>query len=90
MNLYSEVKRPALKFPPFAGREFRLSAKSKDIFDELRKRDVMLHHPYDCYTAVEDFIEAGANDPSVISMKQTLYRTSKDSPIFRSLIEAAA
>jgi polyphosphate kinase len=89
MNLYSEVKRPALKFPPFAGREFRLSAKSKDIFDELRKRDVMLHHPYDCYTAVEDFIEAGANDPSVISMKQTLYRTSKDSPIFRSLIEAA-
>lgn len=89
MNLYSEIKRPALKFPPFAGREFRLSAKSRDMFDELRKRDVMLHHPFDCYTAVEDFIEAGANDPNVISMKQTLYRTSKDSPIFRSLIEAA-
>jgi polyphosphate kinase len=89
MNLYSEVKRPALKFPPFAGREFRLSPKSRDIFDELRKRDVMLHHPFDCYTAVEDFIEAGAKDPNVISMKQTLYRTSKDSPIFRSLIEAA-
>src|SRR6185369_15322205 len=48
-----------------------------------------LHHPFDCYTAVEDFIEAGAKDPNVISMKQTLYRTSKDSPIFRSLIEAA-
>jgi polyphosphate kinase len=89
MNLYSEVKRPALKFPSFSGREFRLSGKSRDIFEELRKRDVMLHHPFDSYTAVEGFIEAGAEDPNVISMKQTLYRTSKDSPIFRSLIEAA-
>lgn len=89
MNLYSEVKRPALKFVPFAGKEFRLSNKSTDIFDELRKRDVMLHHPFDSYSAVESFIEAAAMDPSVISMKQTLYRTSKDSPIFRALIEAA-
>jgi polyphosphate kinase len=89
MNLYSEVKRPALMYSPFAGREFRLSKKSMDIFEELRVRDVMLHHPFDCYTTVEGFIEAGAEDPSVIAMKQTLYRTSKDSPIFRSLIEAA-
>lgn len=89
MNLYSEVKRPALKYPAFAGKEFRLSPKSTDIFDELRKKDVMLHHPFDSYTAVEGFIEAGAKDPNVISMKQTLYRTSKDSPIFRALIEAA-
>ena len=89
MNLYSEVKRPALKFPPFVGKEFRLSAKSTDIFDELRKRDVMLHHPFDSYSAVEGFIESAALDPNVISMKQTLYRTSKDSPIFRALIEAA-
>ena len=89
MNLYAEVKRPELKYPAFAGREFRLSAKSTDIFDELRKRDVMLHHPFDSYKAVENFIEAGAADPNVISIKQTLYRTSKDSPIFRALIEAA-
>ena len=88
MNLYAEVKRPALKYPPFGGREFRLNPKSADIFDELRRRDVLLHHPFDCYTAVEGFIEAGARDPNVISMKQTLYRTSKDSPIFRALIEA--
>ena len=88
MNLYAEVKRPALKYPPFGGKEFRLSPKSTDIFDELRQRDVLLHHPFDCYTAVEDFIEAGSKDPNVISIKQTLYRTSKDSPIFRSLIEA--
>jgi polyphosphate kinase len=88
MNLYSEVKRPALKYPAFVAREFKLSAKSTDIFDELRKHDVMLHHPFDSYKTVEEFVEAGAQDPSVISMKQTLYRTSKDSPIFTALIEA--
>ncbi len=88
MNLYSEVKEPRLKYPAFVARDFKLSPKSIDIFDELRKRDVMLHHPFDSYNAVEEFIEAGAQDPSVISMKQTLYRTSKDSPIFTALIEA--
>jgi polyphosphate kinase len=89
MNMYSEVKRPALKYSLFSGADLRLSKKSKDIFDELQTRDVMLHHPFDSYKAVEAFIEAGAEDPNVISMKQTLYRTSKDSPIFRALIEAA-
>ncbi|MGH9596589.1 MAG: polyphosphate kinase 1, partial [Edaphobacter sp.] len=88
MNLYSQVKGPTLKYPAFAARDFKLSAKSTDIFDELRKHDVMLHHPFDSYKTVEEFIEAGAQDPSVISMKQTLYRTSKDSPIFTALIEA--
>jgi polyphosphate kinase len=88
MNLYSQVKQPLLKYPAFVAKEFKLSAKSTDIFDELRKRDVMLHHPFDSYKAVEEFIEAGAQDPSVISMKQTLYRTSKDSPIFKALTEA--
>jgi polyphosphate kinase len=88
MNLYSEVKRPALKYPAFVAREYKMSAKSTDIFDELRKHDVMLHHPFDSYKTVEEFVEAGAQDPSVISMKQTLYRTSKDSPIFKALIEA--
>jgi polyphosphate kinase len=88
MNLYSEVKEPKLKYPAFVANDFRLSAKSADIFDELRKHDVMLHHPFDSYKTVEDFIEAAAKDPGVISMKQTLYRTSKDSPIFTALIEA--
>src|SRR3984885_2874440 len=49
MNLYSEAKRPALKYPPFAGKEFHLQPKSVDLFDELRNRDVMLHHPFDSY-----------------------------------------
>jgi polyphosphate kinase len=88
MNLYSEVKETRLKYPAFAAKDFKLGAKSVDIFDELRKHDVMLHHPFDSYKTVEEFIEAGAHDPSVISMKQTLYRTSKDSPIFTALTEA--
>jgi polyphosphate kinase len=89
MNLYSEAKRPELKYPAFSGKKFKLDEKCVDLFEELRKKDVMLHHPFDSYAAVENFIELGAVDPAVISMKQTLYRTSKDSPIFRALIEAA-
>lgn len=89
MNLYSEARRPELKYPPFSGREFKLSAKATDLFDELRMRDVLLHHPFDSYKAVEAFVGSGAADPAVISMKQTLYRTSADSSMFRALIEAA-
>ena len=89
MNLYSDAKIPALKYAPFHGKQYKLSSKSEDLFAELRKKDVLLHHPYDSYRTVEEFIGAGARDEHVISMKQTLYRTSKDSPIFRALIEAA-
>jgi polyphosphate kinase len=89
MNLYGLVNRPDLKFQPFAPRELRLHRKSADLFDELRHHDVLLHHPYDSYDGVVGFIEAGASDPNVVSMKQTLYRTSDDSPIFRALTEAA-
>jgi polyphosphate kinase len=88
MNLYALVKTPELKYPAFSGRPYRLSAKSEDLFAELRTKDVLLHHPFDSYATVEQFIEAGARDASVITMKQTLYRTSKDSAIFESLIEA--
>ena len=89
MNLYSEAKRPELKYPSFAGKEYRLGAKSADLFEDLRHADLLLHHPFDSYKTVESFIEAGAVDPAVISMKQTLYRTSADSPMFKALIEAA-
>ncbi len=88
MNLYTEVKEPKLKYSAFVAKDFKLSAKSTDIFEELRKHDVMLHHPFDSYKTVEQFIGAGAHDPSVISMKQTLYRTSQDSSIFKALTEA--
>lgn len=88
MNLYSEAKISTLKYPPFVAKQHKLSAKAEDLFAELRRRDVMLHHPFDSYRTVEEFVQLGAHDPAVISMKQTLYRTSKDSPIFRALIEA--
>ncbi|MCU1324153.1 MAG: Polyphosphate kinase [Acidobacteriaceae bacterium] len=88
MNLYSEAKRPELKYEPFTAKDYKLAPTSADLFEELRTKDVLLHHPFDSYKTVEDFIEAGAADPAVISMRQTLYRTSKDSPIFRALIEA--
>ena len=89
MDLYSAVQRPELKFPEFHGRCLKFSAGNKNIFDELRDSDVLLHHPFDSYTTVEQFVEAGQSDERVISVKQTLYRTSANSPIFRALKEAA-
>jgi polyphosphate kinase len=89
MTLYGSSSRADLKFRPFVARELRLNRKSVDLFDELRHRDILLHHPYDSYDAVVGFVEAGAQDARVVSMKQTLYRTSADSPIFQALTEAA-
>ncbi len=90
MFFYSDVQRPDLKFPPFTPKSLVLSRKSTNIFDELRTHDVLLHHPYDSYDPVVNFIEQGAQDDAVVSMKQTLYRTSQDSPVFQALTEAAA
>jgi polyphosphate kinase len=90
MFLYEDVRRPDLKFPPFTPKSFVISRKSTGIFDELRQHDVLLHHPYDAYDTVVDFIQQGAEDPAVVTMKQTLYRTSHDSPVFAALTEAAA
>ena len=90
MFFYGDIQRPDLKFSPFTPKPLHLSRKSANIFDELRQHDVLLHHPYDSYDPVVDFIRQGAEDPAVVSMKQTLYRTSHDSPVFAALIEAAA
>ena len=90
MFFYGDVLRPDLKFPPFTPHPFNLSRRSVNIFDELRQRDLLFHHPYDSYDPVVEFIQKGAEDPAVVSIKQTLYRTSSDSPIFQALIEAAA
>ena len=89
MNLYTDTPRPDLKFRDFLPRELRLNRRSEDLFDELRHHDLMLHHPFDSYDAVVNFIQLGAQDPRVVSMKQTLYRTSSDSPMFHALTEAA-
>ena len=88
-NVYEQTPRPDLKFPPFTPKEFRLRPGFANMFDQLRKRDVLLHHPYDSYSTVVNFIESAASDPDVLSIKQTLYRTSEDSPIVRALMHAA-
>ncbi|HTW30592.1 MAG TPA: polyphosphate kinase 1 [Candidatus Sulfotelmatobacter sp.] len=88
-NVYEQANRPDLKDRSFSPRELRLTAKSKDIFEELRSHDILLHHPYDSYDAVVDFIGSAATDNNVLSIKQTLYRTSEHSHIVPSLIEAA-
>ncbi|MGH9604902.1 MAG: polyphosphate kinase 1 [Terracidiphilus sp.] len=90
MFFYDDVERPDLKFAPFTPKPLILSRNSSGIFDELRHRDILLHHPYDSYDPIVDFIQQGALDPAVVTMKQTLYRTSQDSPMFQALTEAGA
>ncbi len=90
MFFYGDIQRPELKFPSFVPRQLNLSRKVSDLFEDLRQRDILLHHPYDSYDPVVSFIQQGAVDPRVVTMKQTLYRTSKDSPMFEALTEAAA
>jgi polyphosphate kinase len=90
MFFYGDVQRPDLKFQPFTPKPLLLSRKSTGLFDELRHRDILLHHPYDAYDPVVEFIQLGAQDPAVVTMKQTLYRTSHDSPMFQALTEAGA
>ena len=89
-NIYDAAARPDLKFRTYLPRELRLTAKSHDLFEELRRHDVLLHHPYDSYDPVLSFIQSAAEDERVLSIKQTLYRTSEHSAIVPSLMAAAA
>ena len=88
-HLYEETQRPDLKYPPFSPRQVRIGRDADSLFHTLRRQDVLLHHPYDSYDPVVNFLETAAHDPRVLSIKQTLYRTSADSPIAQSLLEAA-
>jgi polyphosphate kinase len=90
MFFYGDVQRPELKFPPFVPKQLNLSRKVSDLFEDLRQRDILLHHPFDSYDPVVSFIQQGAIDERVVTMKQTLYRTSTDSPMFQALTDAAA
>jgi len=90
MHLYSAVNRPDLKFKTFQPREWSLPKGTRDIWAALRQRDVLLHHPFDSYDSVVSFIESAAQDPAVLSIKQTLYRTNDNSPIVEALVQAAA
>jgi polyphosphate kinase len=88
-SLAEQTPRPDLKFRSFVPRTLELTANNKNLFEQLRENDVLLHHPYDAYDPVVNLIEAAARDPQVLSIRQTLYRTSEDSPIVRALMEAA-
>lgn len=84
-----ELDRPDLKFPPFTPVNVSPLQLPERTFEVLRAQDVLLHHPYDSFQPVVDFVEQAARDPSVFAIKQTLYRTSGDSPIVRALMEAS-
>ncbi|WP_435132614.1 RNA degradosome polyphosphate kinase [Actinacidiphila sp. bgisy144] len=89
------LDREELKFPPYVAGTHRdlaevESATPPDIFAAMRERDILLHHPYDSFsTSVQSFLDQAAADPDVLAIKQTLYRTSGDSPIVDALIDAA-
>ena len=85
----SEIHRPDLKYPPFTPVNCSALQAPENTFETIRQQDVLLHHPYDAFTPVVDFVEQAARDPQVFAIKQTLYRTSGDSPIVRALIEAS-
>ena len=95
LNQIADIDMPELRFPPFRSQvppDLRdIDADSTDeFFDAIRRREIILHHPYESFTAsVVRFLESAATDPHVLAIKQTLYRTSGDSPIVQALIEAA-
>ncbi|GAB7193353.1 RNA degradosome polyphosphate kinase [Kineococcus sp. NUM-3379] len=92
----ADIDRPELKYPKYVARTHRdltdgaETAKPRDVFAAIRTHDVLLHHPYDSFsTSVVAFLAQAAADPKVLAIKQTLYRTSGDSPIVDALIDAA-
>jgi polyphosphate kinase len=88
MQLYS-INKPQLKDKPIPYVNLSVLQEKKTVFEVLKKRDVLLHHPYTSYSTVTDFIAAAADDKDVQAIKICLYRTGKDSPIVKSLIHAS-
>lgn len=91
-QLYNSIERYDLKYPlykPAVPKKFSTASKASDIFEIIQQGNILLHHPYDSFTPVIDFLNAAARDPDVLAIKQTLYRTGQNSPIVESLLEAA-
>jgi polyphosphate kinase len=89
LSLYDLPVDPSHKDPPFNPRIPQRFATDKDIFTIIREGDLLLHHPYDSFAVVMDFLNTAAEDPGVLAIKQTLYRIGKDSPVIGALRRAA-
>ncbi|MBE0471243.1 MAG: polyphosphate kinase 1 [Methyloprofundus sp.] len=88
-EIYGLVDRPDLKFVPYKPSVPSALARSKNYFEVIKKQDILLHHPYESFAPVVEFIRQASQDPDVLAIKQTLYRTSTDSPIVGALLKAA-
>ena len=88
LAVYDLVDRKDLKYPPFTP-GLPKTLVNLSPFEAARKGDILLHHPYESFAPVMDFVHRAANDPDVVAIKQTLYRTTPDSPIVASLVSAA-
>jgi polyphosphate kinase len=92
MQLYGNVERHDLKFPSYKSytpKPFRDAMTTDDIFAAIRHENILLHHPYDSFSPVVDFLNAAARDPQVLAIKQTLYRVGPNSPVVEALLEAS-
>lgn len=89
MQIPEWVDRPDLKYPGYTPSMPKEFGKEHDIFKVIRKHDVLLHHPFQSFNPVIEFIQQASEDPNVLAIKQTFYRTSADSTLMKSLIEAA-
>src|SRR6185369_13556479 len=89
MSIPEQVNRPDLEYPPFQQGLPKSVAKGRDLFQTIRKGDVLMHRPFQSFTPVIEFIREAARDPQVVAIKQTVYRTGIDSVIMQTLIDAA-
>ncbi len=89
LAIYDLVDRPELKFPPFTPRRPQNILPDQSIFEAMQAGDILLHHPFDSFLPVIDFLRQSAVDPQVLAIKQTLYRTGPDSAVVNALVDAA-